>query len=117
MASDRAERDRRYRDNNREKRRTQQREHNKTPRRKSLQKYGHIQRTYGLTPEEFDIAAEVQDHRCAICRKKAKLHVDHNHRTGEPRGLLCFRCNTALGSFDDNVEILRSAIEYLKEVT
>lgn len=114
MATDRVERDRRYRDNNREKRRLQQRVYNKTAKRKRLQKYSAIKLKYGLTEEEFDIALDAQDHRCGICQQKTKLHVDHDHATGEPRGLLCVRCNTALGSFGDNPRMLLRAIKYLK---
>jgi hypothetical protein len=43
------------------------------------------------------------------------LAVDHCHTTGKIRGLLCSKCNPALGAFNDNIEILNSAIKYLKE--
>ena len=62
---------------------------------------------------------------CAICEKpevnkdaKGKikwLSVDHNHVTGELRGLVCYRCNTALGKFGDSIVTLQSAIKYLEE--
>ena len=62
---------------------------------------------------------------CAICEKpevnkdvKGKikwLSVDHNHATGELRGLVCYRCNTALGKFGDSIVTLQSAIKYLEE--
>ncbi len=44
------------------------------------------------------------------------LSVDHDHVTGAVRGLLCRRCNTGLGNFDDNIKIVQSALTYLKEV-
>ena len=57
---------------------------------------------------------------CAICsveldgsRKSLKPHVDHNHRTGEVRGLLCGYCNVALGNFQDDASLLIEAIDYL----
>ena len=53
---------------------------------------------------------------CAICRStKRELRVDHSHKTGNIRGLLCDRCNWALGMFSDNVNNLERAILYLKK--
>lgn len=63
-----------------------------------------------------------QDGRCAICREEEtatargrvrSLAVDHDHETGAVRGLLCSRCNTALGLFRDNPALLLEAIAYL----
>lgn len=55
---------------------------------------------------------------CSICGKIEKnnkeLHIDHNHDTGEFRGLLCHQCNCGLGYFKDNIEFLEKAIGYLK---
>lgn len=50
---------------------------------------------------------------CEICGTKNKLCYDHSHKTGEYRGTLCKRCNSAIGLFYDNVEFLQSAISYL----
>lgn len=55
---------------------------------------------------------------CAICGTdkpggRGRFHIDHNHETGDARGLLCIRCNQALGLFGDNPETLISASEYL----
>jgi hypothetical protein len=59
----------------------------------------------------------VQRGICAICRRRQqghkKLALDHDHKTGETRGLLCFNCNTGLGSFADDPRRLAAAIEYL----
>lgn len=52
---------------------------------------------------------------CAICKRPKKLNVDHDHKTGEIRGLLCSRCNLGLASFGDSIEGLEKAIDYLKE--
>ena len=71
--------------------------------------------TYGITVEELNALYESSNSRCAICDKQAKLVVDHNHLTGEVRGLLCRQCNAALGMFNDSEDILASAISYLKE--
>jgi hypothetical protein len=66
---------------------------------------------------------EKQNGLCAICGKEEthtfkgkikQLSIDHDHKTGEVRGLLCNKCNTGLGGFMDNVEFLLKAIQYLK---
>lgn len=58
-----------------------------------------------------------QGGRCAICRRNAPKdrtwHLDHDHRTGHIRGVLCKTCNTGLGHFQDRVKYLRAAIQYL----
>lgn len=60
-----------------------------------------------------------QNGLCQICKsfksnRKSRLCVDHNHLTGKIRGLLCDRCNRAIGLFGDDSNILESALEYLK---
>lgn len=76
---------------------------------------------YGLTLEEFDAFYIVQKGKCWICEKNFSKNkradnpvVDHNHKTGNIRGLLCWKCNIALGHFDDNIELLRNAVKYLE---
>lgn len=77
------------------------------------------QRKYGLTEEKFNALLESQGGVCAICSQEFKgtrdCNVDHNHETGEVRGLLCHDCNTGIGSLGDDCERLSRAIEYLKE--
>ncbi len=51
---------------------------------------------------------------CAICQTAPAIHVDHDHRTGQIRGLLCFRCNAALGQLADDPLVLRRAARYLE---
>lgn len=70
---------------------------------------------YNMTQKEFEAMAEKQEGKCAICKEfqERTLHVDHNHSTREIRGLLCTRCNTAIGLLRDNVEFLAAAIIYL----
>ena len=57
-----------------------------------------------------------QNHACAICGRvmKDKLFLDHCHKSGKLRGLLCCTCNSGLGMFKDNPELLDNAIRYLK---
>lgn len=73
---------------------------------------------YGITKEKFDSMLSEQEGCCAICRKppaKVRLAIDHCHRSGDVRGLLCSFCNRALGLFGDDLEILNSAIKYLEK--
>ena len=73
-----------------------------------------------MTVDKFNNMYKEQQGCCYICGRhqdefKFKLAVDHCHETGKIRGLLCHYCNKALGMFDDNVEILQSAILYLEK--
>lgn len=74
-------------------------------------------KTYGITPVDFEELKTRLNSCCAICRKppsyKMGLCVDHDHATGKVRGLLCHKCNAALGAFNDDTNLLRSAISYL----
>lgn len=77
----------------------------------------HLKRKYGMTLADFDRMFAAQGGVCAICGEarpeERTLHVDHDHATGMIRGLLCFRCNNALGDFREEVELFRSAADYL----
>lgn len=81
---------------------------------------------YNMTIEDYDKMLMLQGGVCAICRKPEtyshylskqvrRLSVDHNHITGEVRGLLCHKCNLLIGGAEDSIDILYSTIEYLKE--
>jgi hypothetical protein len=76
---------------------------------------------FGLTWEEYDFLLAAQDYRCAICDcrpRRNMLAVDHDHSTGEIRGLLCSRCNQRLlGAANDNPARLRKAADYLEAFT
>ena len=75
-----------------------------------------------LTPEAFNAMLASQGGVCAICRISTATHVDHNHDccpTGKTcgkciRGLLCDKCNQGLGKFNDSIDFLHNAIEYLQ---
>ncbi|MBL0320503.1 MAG: endonuclease VII domain-containing protein [Alphaproteobacteria bacterium] len=76
-----------------------------------------IERKYGLTQEQHIEKIKEQDNSCAICGKKDEgrvLCVDHDHKTGKVRGLLCTNCNVGLGNLKDSIQILQAAIGYLK---
>ena len=79
---------------------------------------------YGITIQDYDRMLKEQNKVCAICKskelltnhvskKRQRLSVDHDHATGKVRGLLCSRCNKALGLFYDDPSILKAATEYL----
>lgn len=75
-------------------------------------------RKYGITPEIYEELLQKQNGVCAICKQKcnykSRLSIDHSHVTGKVRGLLCGNCNTSIGKFQDNIEVLKSAISYLE---
>jgi hypothetical protein len=86
-----------------------------------------LERLYGLSADAFMALLEAQDGACAICGLRMsdgdadhtsgsvrRANVDHCHKTGRIRGLLCNRCNTGLGQFSDDPEILRRAAAYLE---
>lgn len=72
---------------------------------------------HGVTLEQYDKMFEEQGGVCAICsgvnKNGRRLAIDHNHNTGEIRGLLCANCNIGIGMLKENVNILCSAISYL----
>jgi len=81
-------------------------------------------RKYGLTASEYDDMMAEQGDLCAICGNPETclgnngevkmLAVDHNHDTGEVRGLLCNNCNRAIGLLGDDPQLLLKAVAYLK---
>ena len=76
-------------------------------------------RQYGITSERFDELYDLQQGCCAICGihqsgLKQTLSIDHDHKTGGVRGLLCNKCNLALGSLGDDVRVLQRAVDYLE---
>jgi uncharacterized protein YbaR (Trm112 family) len=71
------------------------------------------QAKYGLSPEQYEAAVEKHDGRCPICSEPAKLVIDHDHKTGAFRDIICDRCNRLLGVADDSVNLLHAAISYL----
>ena len=108
---------RRWRHKNLEKVNKQSREIRKAnPERTKLsQRKSSLKSQYGLTLEQFDLLSKSQNYECRICNRKIKLCVDHDHKTGKVRGLLCSRCNRCIGQFEENVIFLKNAIKYIKE--
>ncbi|MCO5997109.1 endonuclease VII domain-containing protein [Actinoallomurus rhizosphaericola] len=93
--------------------------HNKTMAEIKAKKHGstrsyHLQRRYGMTEREVEELAQRHGDVCLICLRRRALHVDHDHATGEVRGMLCFTCNGALGQFKDDALVMRRAVDYLE---
>lgn len=91
---------------------------------KRINRNNKLKNQYGLTIEDLEKMLRDQGNKCAICgkeiflsgpSKKITAHVDHDHKTGKVRGLLCHACNIGLGKFMDNTDYLLSAISYLKK--
>ena len=83
-----------------------------------------LKTSYGMTLEDYDELLEEQEYLCAVCHTHVDdavlvsgrhFCVDHNHETGEVRGLLCHLCNTMLGKARDNPDILMAGSLYLLE--
>jgi len=82
-----------------------------------------IKKRCGMTIDEYDAAWDAQAGKCRICEvfkeryAKDRLAVDHCHKTGKFRALLCHNCNTAIGLLGESEEVMRNAIQYLREVS
>ncbi|NUP32315.1 MAG: recombinase [Streptomycetaceae bacterium] len=76
----------------------------------------HLKRRYGLGADEVDAMIKAQFGICPICLKPRPEHVDHDHSSGEVRGVLCFNCNSGLGQFKDRPDLLRRAAAYLEGI-
>ena len=77
-----------------------------------------MRRAYGLEPHEFQAMVDAQGGRCAVCAGPpngpgTRLHVDHCHGSKKIRGLLCAKCNTAIGLIDDDPERADAIAAYL----
>lgn len=79
----------------------------------------HRKMLYKISQQEYDVLFSLQKGCCILCNTplssltKKSLSVDHNHKTGKVRGLLCTKCNSLLGFARDDIELLRRAIKYL----
>ena len=84
-------------------------------------KESHLLRKYGITMKQKQKMVVAQNGKCAICKKElgvgANTCVDHDHKTGEIRGILCNKCNSAIGFLDDDLVILERAARYLRDTT
>lgn len=79
-----------------------------------------LKSTYGITLDDYNKMFNDQNGSCKTCfihqsELKNPLFVDHCHTTGKIRGLLCYKCNSALGFANDDIQVLNNLIEYLKD--
>lgn len=84
--------------------------------------YCQIHKRYGVTEQQYKERLKQQNNRCAICTKRPtrhkthgkRLYVDHDHKTKQVRGLLCFHCNTALGYLREDAVAARRMLRYIE---
>jgi hypothetical protein len=92
----------------------------------SYKKNAELKFRFGITLEEYDIICQKQNYSCAVClktetaidprtKKPRRLAVDHCHTTNKIRGLLCHKCNRAIGMFKDDYSSIERAALYIKE--
>jgi hypothetical protein len=92
-------------------------EKRKEPEGKEKLRNSQLRNTYGITLQDYNNMYDSQNGNCLICETKFNvLVVDHNHKTGKVRGLLCRNCNTALGFLKDNILFFKNAIKYLERL-
>lgn len=84
----------------------------------------YLKNKYGITFDDYENLFAAQGGVCAVCKRPEtivignhinNLAVDHDHRTGKIRGLLCFACNTAIGQLDENPDRMRTLAIYIEE--
>lgn len=83
---------------------------------KAASRESYLRRTFGIGQSEYLAMLNWQDGRCAICSREPgakRFCVDHNHKTGQVRGLLCFRCNYGLTWYSDDARRLEAAAAYI----
>ena len=72
-----------------------------------------LARRYGMTAKDYDDLLQQQGGKCAVCGSENRLCVDHCHQSTKVRGILCDRCNVALGAANDDPDVLRGLADYL----
>lgn len=80
-------------------------------------KRGKMKMRYGMAVDDWEKLFTSQGNQCAVCKTndEKKWCTDHNHITGAVRGILCHKCNTAIGLMNDNPEMLRAAALYVEK--
>lgn len=94
--------------------------HNHKEERSKIQRFHNAFQKYGITEGEYNEILKKQNGCCAVCKKPQKdfsksFAIDHDHKTGKIRGLLCHGCNVILGFSKEDTKILKNAIKYLGE--
>lgn len=89
----------------------------------AVRSFRNLTKRYGISPEIYEEERKKQNYCCKLCsaheseQPHGRLYIDHCHHTGLYRGLLCNNCNLALGGFKDNLEVMKKAIDYVKEAS
>jgi hypothetical protein len=101
-------------------RRVRERGYYNSPKGRIARKNRELKRKYGITMKDFDSIYRHQEGKCAICKITLLMLgrdtcIDHSHKSGKIRGILCAKCNKALGLFADSYNRLLSAAEYIRE--
>jgi len=93
------------------------REYRKRPDRKRADRDGHLRRKFGIGVDDYERMLGEQGGGCGICGEPppetGSLHVDHDHESGNVRGLLCVKCNNAIGALQESFDIFQRATDYL----
>lgn len=91
--------------------------YSRTNKGKEVARKARIKYLFDITADEYEQMLKAQNGVCSICHKPnrdgKKLAIDHNHITGKVRGLLCRNCNIGIGFFNDKLELLWNAYQYL----
>ncbi len=86
------------------------------PEKRRLQSFkSHIRKKYGISLDEYNNLLVDAENRCESCGRESPLVIDHNHETGQIRGILCWNCNVAAGHCGDDAELLYCLADYMKE--
>ena len=76
-----------------------------------------LKKNYGINIDQYNDMLNAQNNKCLICHTEFKTmkstYIDHNHITGKVRGLLCVKCNSGIGYLNDDINLLKEAINYL----
>ena len=99
---------------------------NKNRKKRTIQaRNSYLKKKYNISNEEYYSLYNKQNGKCAICFQCIEIilnkrgnnsnscHLDHDHKTGKIRGMLCHSCNNALGHFKDNTKIMLQAVKYI----
>lgn len=73
-----------------------------------------LRKRYGITSDAYNQHLAIQEYKCLVClEEKGRLVVDHNHKTGAFRGLLCDSCNHYVGYYENNPQLLPRIVKYV----
>ncbi len=75
----------------------------------------HIRKNYKVSLEEAERLFEQKEKGCEVCKVQGPMHIDHDHKTGAVRGILCHGCNLAFGHAKESPEILRALADYAEK--